>query len=295
VPGGVPYGLNEGILTPDESRWEGRARRLRRPADLRAEGDPIAEKGEIYLELARVDEADETQILSFCERFRALAVRDRDFAAFASFPDFEEAVRPGLEAAWAPELLPFGTRLEEGIEDFRFGARCVRDMVRAHTILRGSDDGAPWESLQAGSSWISREDRAVYEEHEVEPSREDEAAAGLTRLVTPGLAPLQPQLVDGPMDQFEAEFALLVIPLYSICCLELYNHVVENSSYAECANETCGKVFVRQHGRAVHGQNRAHGVMYCSLSCARAQNQRNHRRKKADRRTQNSKKAEQSA
>ena len=41
------------------------------------------------------------------------------------------------------------------------------------------------------------------------------------------------------------------VGLYSFCCLELFNHIAENAAYQRCANETCGRLFVRQRGRSV--------------------------------------------
>jgi hypothetical protein len=274
VLGGIPYQVADGVLTPDEARWASNARVVNSLREYAADEDPLSQIGEIYLELVRVDLDDEPSIVSFCERFRTLGVRDRRFAAFSAFPQFDR-VKRRLENVWRPAGSESGLlNLAEGIEDFRFGARCVRDLVRAQEILSGNDDGSAWESLPEGASWISDSDRAIYEEHDTLPSRPDEAASAITRLVNPGLGPLQPHLIDGPLDHLESEWAILSLPLYSVCSLEVYNHVAERATFTRCANEGCGTRFVRQHGRAVKGQHRSHGVMYCSFSCAHTQNYR---------------------
>jgi hypothetical protein len=69
----------------------------------------------------------------------------------------------------------------------------------------------------------------------------------------------------------------------SECSLELFNHVAEQASYRICANRTCGRLFVRQEGRAKAEQYRLKGVLFCSASCARAETQRQYRKKKAAR------------
>ncbi|MFK0258282.1 hypothetical protein [Streptomyces sp. NPDC090445] len=66
----------------------------------------------------------------------------------------------------------------------------------------------------------------------------------------------------------------------SVAFLQLYNHVAENATIRECANETCRRPYVRQRGRAEYGQNRTTGAKYCTLECARAQAQRVHRRRR---------------
>lgn len=71
---------------------------------------------------------------------------------------------------------------------------------------------------------------------------------------------------------------------YELLCLQLANHVAEGANYARCSNQPCGQVFVRQRGRAASRQGRTQGVMYCSSACARAQAQREWRRREKTKR-----------
>jgi hypothetical protein len=68
--------------------------------------------------------------------------------------------------------------------------------------------------------------------------------------------------------------------VYSAAFLQMYNHMVEGATVKHCANEPCGKPFVRQRGRAQFDQHRTEGVKYCSRQCARAQAQRELRRRR---------------
>jgi hypothetical protein len=67
--------------------------------------------------------------------------------------------------------------------------------------------------------------------------------------------------------------------LFEALCLQLHQLVVADLPVRTCANETCGRAFVRQRGTAEYGQYRTKGVQYCSRPCAKAQMQRAYRRR----------------
>jgi hypothetical protein len=76
------------------------------------------------------------------------------------------------------------------------------------------------------------------------------------------------------------------LTIYSASFLQLYNHMVEGASVRHCANEPCGRSFVRQRGRARFEQHRTEGIKYCSRECARAQAQRELRRRRRSEKAQ---------
>ncbi len=71
--------------------------------------------------------------------------------------------------------------------------------------------------------------------------------------------------------------------LYDACCLQLTHYLVGEASVIRCANERCRRPFTRQRGRARedYGQHRSRGVRYCSHLCAKAQSERDRRRRRA--------------
>jgi hypothetical protein len=71
-----------------------------------------------------------------------------------------------------------------------------------------------------------------------------------------------------------------VVPtVYSCVALQLANAVNDGLPPHECANETCQRRFIRQSGDSGTQHVRSRGVIYCSMSCARAQNNREYRRR----------------
>jgi hypothetical protein len=67
--------------------------------------------------------------------------------------------------------------------------------------------------------------------------------------------------------------------LYEALCLQIHQLLVSGLPVHHCANDTCQRPFVKQHGTAEHGQYRTKGVAYCSRACAKAQAQREYRRR----------------
>jgi hypothetical protein len=97
----------------------------------------------------------------------------------------------------------------------------------------------------------------------------------------------EPPLPAGPLENFPPRRGGISVEplrhatsgagLYSICALELFNHIVEKADYLICGNENCQqKNFVHQQG-AKKNWHRSSGVLYCSPACAHAVAQRRYR------------------
>lgn len=77
------------------------------------------------------------------------------------------------------------------------------------------------------------------------------------------------------------EFAVQIEPrfdLYTALCLQIANLVIEDLDVHICPR--CGANFTRQRDGAASGQYRLKGVTYCSRSCAKAQANRDYRKRK---------------
>jgi len=69
------------------------------------------------------------------------------------------------------------------------------------------------------------------------------------------------------------------VQLDAVLCLSLANDLADDADFKRCASETCGRFFTRHRGRATQGKYHMTGVKYCSVECARAQKQREYRRR----------------
>ena len=150
---------------------------------------------------------------------------------------------------------------EETVAEFVLGATIVRDAVAAWRLLTDEPDGdqADWR-LNRLTDVPGEERRAA-------------SADYLNDVIASGLASITPVLSvsSGP----EERDAVLELNLHALCCLELFNHVAAANDFPRCANESCARLFVRDE------RARRRGMRYCSRTCARAQAQREFRRRKA--------------
>ena len=166
------------------------------------------------------------------------------------------------------------------LEEFRLHVRLLRDLTRI------------WQAHQAGEGYA-----AVTEQWESQ-------AFGITELLLVSALNLETMLVwflASHLNQGLRDFHIALdvgstddaLPyrfrggalqpsLYAVLCLQLWNHIVEGATYRRCQNERCGRLFVRQRGRAKRHQHRTEGVKYCSKDCARSQAQRELRRRRTE-------------
>jgi hypothetical protein len=226
-----------------------------------------------YLDIAYRGQLDpETE---WEKKVRAVWRESRRGDPSLAFWDGEIEQNPdGMIGADPDEVAPY----LETLEEFRFAARCLRDITAAWQLLRSGRDASELEmsSISIRSNFRSIEDPTFL------------LGAVLTRF----LAAFHPQLTWRPLGQIswratqvpavrvESKRAPGRAPLFAVCALELYNHIVTNVDYHVCGNENCQRQFVHQQGRAETAQRRSHGVLYCSPECARAKAQREYRRRR---------------
>jgi hypothetical protein len=121
----------------------------------------------------------------------------------------------------------------------------------------------------------------IYDRYARLQAEEDEVL-NLALILTELLQPFSPTIqihhdsdLDAVFDPFEDTYPRLE----SILGLQMYRHLAAEDVYLRCENEPCGRLFVHQRGRAKHDQYRGIGVKYCSKNCAKAQAERERRRR----------------
>jgi hypothetical protein len=266
-------------------------------------GEPHPGLGELYLEVGALDLSDEAQVVDFVERVDCLGVFspewvgewDGNYFGLRDATGFDEEVERlqrsraaaarGVAGTPPPALRRDGVEHGEWLsgstetyEEFCWGATLIRDLTTAWRVA--SEQLSPASASWSSPLWVS-----AVEGIDMWARRDrDGAARFLNEGMRSALTPFSPRVYyvlpddehdhAGPHGRMSDD-----IPLYAMLCLELFNHVCEQAAYRLCANETCGRLYVRQRGRARHGQYRTKGVKYCSADCARAQAQRVYRRR----------------
>lgn len=249
--------------------------------------------GELYLELETIDLASDDAIKDFVVRHHVMGVyQDRpEWRGIEGdtwpYPGFAWRYGFSLVAGYLTER-----REETGwegmgvetLEEFRWGAWVLRDMTTAWRVFRGElrHEDAVWEApcwLDARNQFdaVAGYDEKEYRETGSAPSALEEGMKMALQPFTPRVNWFVAEDRDPPDPHGRRSEG---IPLFSIMALELFNHIAEEADYRRCQNETCGRFFVRQRGRSVHGQHRTRGVKYCSAECAKMQASREYRRRK---------------
>jgi hypothetical protein len=269
------------------------------------EEEPVMLDGETYLRLAAVDLEDPKAIFAFVSEYGILdgAELYHGFMRQAAYlfanmyraqldarteHDKKQGVlrkRDDADATWPSDALWFA--FTETLDEFRFAARFLRDLASAWRMYQ---DGKQARDIQ----WLSPQQSVEPEFFQEDgfplfllsnalPSSFLRAfSPRLTFYWTPPL-PAGPAYSDLPPRReginVDPTREPIGAPLYAICALELYNHIIENAEYLICGNENCRqKNFVHQQGRKKNW-HRSNGVLYCSPACAHAVAQRQYRRR----------------
>lgn len=218
---------------------------------------------ELYLRgLSELDLADHHAVLCFM-RDHGVALRT-DFDRVAGLPLDVTARHRISSANWIN-----GWHLDVSVLTLRYLRLLVRHWV-AHQ--QHEDVAGAWQ--EAGLQWPG----------------ERPAWYAWSNLLTGFLTPFQVRV---RLNEAGPDTEYPWVSLDQALALQLANAVNEALPVRRCANETCGRLYVRQQGRAKYAVeapsvHRTTGTLYCQASCARAQAERLRRRRARDNRTRDS-------
>jgi hypothetical protein len=314
----------EELLAEMTERWSDESLELIADEPQAHTAPPSERFDEVYLQLMLLDLDDEAALLSWVNEFGLLEINEQAISSLVQpghdaryerlryYPLGRCLGEPLRDQLWEEEdqrrrAAGFRGKARPGalypttLEEFRWAARCIRDLARSYWCI--STDGDP-ASLRWDNPWIAGSFRASKEQddrwtHLIPPDLEqggwwthDEMESFLLRTLEANLTGFSPRLIPDhrvidPIPTVRGRERSSAVSghfwdsgdLFAICCLELFNHIAEGAEYRTCANEACGRWFVRQQGRSAHDQRRRSGVKFCSYTCARQQTQRNYRRR----------------
>ena len=256
---------------------------------------------EFYLrEFLDLDATDPASVLAFCEKWGPIGRDDcSDLPALPFAGPFARDADDALPLPWSPrwahmdpekrarQLRRTGLHHLSGVHSVARAAvyqDALSNMVSLWRYLNGDLEGHELARLARpleGMPYLSVTREAL-------PSVEvDRVAFDLVNQLNLALAPFHVRL-----ELQTGHRQAIGMPLancFQAACLQLANHIAEHAVYQRCANETCGRLFVRQRGGsklaeahgAERGQYHGTGVLYCTPQCARAQAARALRRRKA--------------
>ena len=208
----------------------------------------------------KADDAD--AVLDYCVAWGPLVLLGDDPVAFlptAKFP-VTKAYQPWVDQVHKRRARPGEVRLPF-------------ELVRVHLVVAQTLT-SHWLHHATGGSHV--ELPGIWGASPVRPTTADAAWKVFFTHIDHALQHLSVHL-SSP----EIEWQPPHVNTYMANCLQIYNHAASSATYQRCRNETCGRFFHTQRGRSEVGQYRTRGVLYCSPSCARAQAQREYRRRKS--------------